>query len=141
MLVSPRAHTLFVFNFHFTAYSSESGSGDGCEETVALNDVNNSIIYVPSGTICFDCYHEEHMLVGFPFEFMISESVSNSSSTISKRLGEQDTIYRLVVPDSTKTFSTSSAEFLMCCEQPFGNVRINKTLYRAGVLLYHGKLL
>ena len=130
---------MFLF-FHVTAYSSEFGSGCGCEETVALNDVNNSIIYIPSGTICFDCYHEEHVFLGFPFEFLISESVSNSSSTISKRLNEQDIIYRLVVPDSTKTFSTSSAELLTCYEQPFGNFGI-RTLYKAGILLYHCKLL
>ena len=47
-----------------------------------MNIVNNSsVVYVPSGTVCFNC--NEINIFEFDIEFFISEKVKNSSYTVT----------------------------------------------------------
>ena len=61
----------------FTLDTAASYELEECERNVTLNNVNNSIVYVPNGTVCFECVQAKH--IAYPFIFIIGDRIVNSS--------------------------------------------------------------
>ena len=130
-----------------SVYSSELGPED-CEITVNLTSVNNTIIYVPNGTSCFQCEHDILFVNEYVFRF--NDTVINFTNTLA-RVVKNDTqgIDSLVVFDSESAFSTFSVTYVQCCEaNQITMVKDNKILCRlnhimakVGVFFYYGEVI
>ena len=66
-----------------TVYSSEEPGPEDCVETLTL--VNNSNLYVPNGTVCFECNYSASIFSN-DFLFRINGKVINSSSESARVL-------------------------------------------------------
>ena len=98
---------------HFlTVYSSEPGPED-CVESLTL--VNNSILYVPNGTVCFECNYAPSIFSN-DFLFRINEKVINMSE--SARVLKSTSIFTdtLVVFDTAEWFEPFSVTYVQCCD-------------------------
>ena len=82
-----------------TVYSSEPGPED-CLESLTL--VNNSTLYVPNGTVCFECNYNS-LIFSNDFLFGINKKVINNSSE-SARVVKNNSIFTdtLVVFDTAE---------------------------------------
>ena len=102
-----------------------------------MNNVNNSIVYVPNGTVCFECVPEE---ISFPLIFMIRDRIVNSSYPLA-HTKNADYSDILVVPNTGRVFRTSSATTVQCCEWMQGQCVTTRTplKLKATVILYYGK--
>ena len=125
--------------YYLKHFAGEAGAED-CETTVIMSNVNNSLVYVPSnGTVCFDCSGID-IIFAVDINFIISEKVNKSSYTITKEMtsgGKLELYGTLVVNDSEKAFSTSSAEIVKCCEVQY--MECLRLLFHTNVLRYHSK--
>ena len=99
-----------------------------------MNNVNNSIVYVPNGTVCFECVEDYFSL---PFIFIIGDRIVNSSYPLAKTVNTSDADI-LVVPNTERVFRTSSATTVQCCEWMCATTSTALNL-RATVFLYYGK--
>ena len=98
-----------------TVYSSEEPGPEDCVETLTL--VNNSILYVPNGTVCFECNYKNLILFGKDVLFRINEKIINNSSE-SARVVKNNSILTdtLVVFDTAEWFEHFSVTYVQCCE-------------------------
>ena len=122
-------------------FAGEAGAED-CETTVTMSNVNNgSVVYVPpTGTVCFNCSNV--IIFGFDVEFIISEMVDKSSYIMTQKKSINNTNYtsRILVVDSGKAFSTSSAEIVKCCEEYEGECLWHPDIiYYLQILWYYSK--
>ena len=69
-----------------------------------LSNINNNVLYVPSGTVCFNC-SGINIIFGFDVEFVVSETVNRESYTIAEERNGGNIV--LFVTDSEKAFSMS----------------------------------
>ena len=130
-----------------SVYSSELGPED-CGTTVNLTSVNNTIIYVPNGTSCFQCEPDIFFVKEYVFRF--NDTVINSTNTLA-RVVKNDTqgIDSLVVFDSESAFSTFSVTYVQCCEnnhiitmaQDKLFCKLNNIMAKVGVLFYYGEVI
>ena len=92
-----------------TVYSSEPGPED-CVKSLTL--VNNTILYVPNGTVCFECNYST-LLFSNDVLFRINDKVINNSSK-SARVLKDSSIFTdtLVVFDTAEWFEPLSVQ---CC--------------------------
>ena len=108
---------------------------EDCETTVIMSNVNNSVVYVPSATVCFKCSGIK-VIFGFDVEFIISEEVNRTSYTVAEESGD----IVLLVTDSEKAFSTSLPETVKCCEVHEGKCFVNNpNPHIIKVLRYYSK--
>ena len=116
-------------------FSEALGPRD-CERNVTMNNVN-SVVYVPNGTVCFECVPD---YFSFPFTFIIQDRIVNSSYPLAKTVNTSDADI-LVVPNTERVFRTSSATTVQCCEWKQGQCVTTSTALnlRAAVFLYYGK--
>ena len=125
----------------FTLDTAASYELEECETNVTMNNVNNSVVYVPNGTVCFECVQAEH--IAYPFIFIIGDRIVNSSYPLAQTLHKENkTADILVVPSTEKVFSTSSATTVQCCEGLIpGSSECDKSLdtMKADVFLYYSK--
>ena len=117
-------------------YSSEPGPED-CVETLTL--VNNRIIYVPNGTVCFECNYKNHLIFSNDVLFRINETVINNSSE-SAGVVKNTSIFTntLVVFDTAEWFEHFSVTYVQCCEAGHHVSNVCKGMYnfaRTGVFL------
>ena len=98
----------------FTLDTAASSELEDCETNVTMNDVNNSVVYVPNGTVCFECVLDYFSL---PFTFIIRDRIVNSSYSLARTVHTRDIVDILVVPNTEKVFSTSSGTTVQCCEK------------------------
>ena len=101
-------------------YSSEPGPED-CVETLIL--VNNRILYVPNGTVCFECNYSS-LFFSNDVLFRINDKVINNSSE-SARVVKNKNIFTdtLVVFDTAEWFEPFSVTYVQCCDNgPYVNV-------------------
>ena len=126
-----------VFVFCHNYFFSEALGPRDCERNVTMNNVNNSIVYVPNGTVCFECVQEYFSL---PLTFMIRDKIVNSSYPLAHTKNTSDADI-LVVPNTGRVFNTSSATTVQCCEWMQGQCVTTRTALnlRATVILYYGK--
>ena len=129
-----------------SVYSSEPAPED-CGTTVNLTSVNNSIIYVPNGTSCFQC--ERDLLFVNEYVFRFNDTVINSTNTLA-RVVKNDTqgIDSLVVFDSESAFSTFSVTYIQCCEanqitmvQDELLCSLSYIMAKVGVFFYYGEVI
>ena len=52
-----------------------------------MNNITNSIVYVPNGTVCFECVPD---YFGFPFIFIIRDRIVNSSYPLAHTKNTSD---------------------------------------------------
>ena len=127
---------VFCHNYFF----SEALGPEDCERNVTMNNVNNSIVYVPNGTVCFECVLE---YFGFPFTFIIGNRIVDSTYPLAKTVNTSDADI-LVVPNTEKVFITSSATTVQCCETlERGSPECDQEWFitmKADVFLYYSKL-
>ena len=123
---------VFVFGFFSEALGPEE-----CERNVTMNNIANSIVYVPNGTVCFECVPGYFSL---PFTFIIRDRIVNSSYPLAHTKNTSDADI-LVVPNTGRVFNTSSATTVQCCEWKQGQCVTTSTALnlRAAVFLYYGK--
>ena len=97
-----------------TVYSSEEPGPEDCVETLTL--VNNTILYVPNGTVCFECNYNSSIFTN-NFLFRINGKVINNSSE-SARVLKNTRIYTdtLVVFDTAEWFEHFSVTYVQCCD-------------------------
>ena len=79
--------------------------------------VNNGILYVPNGVVCFECNYAPSI---FPndFLFRINETVINSSSESARVLKNNTHLFTdtLVVFDTAEWFKPFSVTYVQCCD-------------------------
>ena len=130
-----------------SVYSLELGPED-CEITVNLTSVNNTIIYVPNGTSCFQCEHDILFVTGYMFRF--NDTVINSTNTLARVVkNDKQGIDSLVVFDSESAFSTFSVTYVQCCEVNHITMvkdnkilcRLNHIMAKVGVFFYYGEVI
>ena len=128
-----------VFVFGHNYFFSEALGPRDCKRNVTMNNIANSIVYVPNGTVCFECVQE---YFGLPFIFIIRDRIVNSSYPLAKTM-HGDVVDILVVPNTERVFNTSSATTVQCCEWMQGQCATTPTALnlRATVFLYYGKLI
>ena len=103
-----------------------------------MNNIANSIVYVPNGTVCFECVPDYFSL---PLTFIIRDKIVNSSYPLAHTKNTADADI-LVVPKTEKVFRTSSATTVQCCETTetsecaTGEITLN---LQVAVFLYFGK--
>ena len=97
-----------------TVYSSEPGSED-CVKTLTL--VNNIILYVPNGTVCFECNYSS-LLFSNDVLFRINDTVINNSSESARVLKNNTHLLTdtLVVFDTAEWFEHFSVTYVQCCD-------------------------
>ena len=103
-----------------TAYS-EPGPED-CVESLML--VNNGVLYVPNGVVCFKCNYAPSIFSN-DFLFRINETVINSSSESARVLKNTTHLFTdtLVVFDTAEWFKPFSVTYVQCCDDsPHVNV-------------------
>ena len=122
----------------FTLDTAASSELEDCERNVTMNNVNNSIVYVPNGTVCFECVQTD--VIAYPFIFIIGDRIVNSSYPLAQTV-HGDVVDILVVPNTEKVFRTSSATTVQCCERLSGSSECDKDFdtMKADVLLYYSK--
>ena len=83
-------------------------------ETLTL--VNNNILYVPNGVVCFECNYNSSIFSN-DFLFRINGKVINSSSE-SARVLKNTSIFTdtLVVFDTAEWFKPFSVTYVQCCD-------------------------
>ena len=126
--------SVFGHNYFF----SEALGPRDCERNVTMNNVN-SIVYVPNGTVCFECVLAD--LIAFPFTFIIRDRIVDSSYPLA-HTNNTDYSDILVVPNTEKVFSTFSATTVQCCEWLIpGSLECDKDFdtTKADVFLYYSK--
>ena len=79
-MVGDTTGNVFVFGHNY--FFSEALGPRDCERNVTMNNVNNSIVYVPNGTVCFECVQAKH--IAYPFIFIIGDRIVNSSYSLAK---------------------------------------------------------
>ena len=96
-----------------TVYSSEPGPED-CVETLTL--VNNSILYVPNETVCFECNYASAIFSSTFFR--INDKVINNSSGPARVLKNYPRVYTdtLVVFDTAEWFKHFSVTYVQYCD-------------------------
>ena len=106
-----------------TVYSSEEPGPEDCVETLTL--VNNSILYVPNGTVCFECNYNS-LLFSNDVLFRINDKVINNSSESARVLKNTSIVTdTLVVFDKAEWFKPFSVTYIQCCDNgPQVNVKI-----------------
>ena len=119
-----------------TVYSSEEPGPEDCVETLTL--VNNSILYVSNGTVCFECNYKNLLLFSNDVLFRINDKVINNSSESVRVLKNYTHLFTdtLVVFDTAEWFEHFSVTYVQCCEGYVSNVC--KRMYnfaRTGVFL------
>ena len=126
-----------VFVFCHNYFFSEALGPRDCERNLSMNDVNNSIVYVPNGTVCFECVPDYFSL---PFTFIIRDKIVNSSYPLA-HTNNTDYSDILVVPNTGRVFRTSSATTVQYCEWMQGQCVTTRTALnlRATVFFYYGK--
>ena len=126
-----------VFVFGHNYFFSEALGPRDCERNVTMNNIANSIVYVPNGTVCFECVPD---VIAYPFIFIIRDKIVNSSYPLAHTKNTADADI-LVVPKTEKVFNTSSATTVQCCEWKQGQCVTTRTALnlRAAVILYYGK--
>ena len=99
-----------------TVYSSEEPGPEDCVETLTL--VNNSILYVPNATVCFECNYKNHSIFSNDVLFRINETVINNSSESARVLKNYTHLFTdtLVVFDTTEWFEHFSVTYVQCCD-------------------------
>ena len=119
-----------------TVYSSEEPGPEDCVETLTLN---NSILYVPNGTVCFECNYKNLLIFSNDVLFRINETVINNSSesagVVKNTSNYTDT---LVVFDTAEWFEPFSVTYVQCCEVGDHVSNVCKGMYnfaRTGVFL------
>ena len=126
----------------FTLDTAASYELEDCETNVTMNNVNNSVVYVPNGTVCFECVQTEYLALSFIF--IIGDRIVNSSYPLPQTVHTIDIVDILVVPNTEKVFSTSSATTVQCCERLIsGSSECDKTLnttMKADIFLYYSEL-
>ena len=128
-----------VFVFGHNYFFSEALGPRDCERNVKMNNIANSIVYVPNGTVCFECVLAD--VIAYPFIFIIRDKIVNSSYPLA-HTNNTDYSDILVVPNTEKVFKTSSATTVQCCEvNPGSSSECDKNLdtMKADVLLYYSK--
>ena len=125
---------VFGHNYFF----SEALGPRDCERNVTMNNIANSIVYVPNGTVCFECVPD---YLSLPLTFIIRDKIVNSSYPLAHT---NDTDYSdiLVVPNTERVFNTSSATTVQCCEttEPSECATGETTLnLQVAVFLYYGE--
>ena len=82
----------------------------------SLTLVNNTILYVPNGVVCFECNYNSSIFSN-DFLFRINETVINSSSE-SARVVKNTSIFTdtLVVFDTAEWFKPFSVTYVQCCD-------------------------
>ena len=134
-MVSNTTGNVFVFGF----FSEALGPRD-CERNETMNNIANSIVYVPNGTVCFECVQAD--VIAFPFIFIIGDKIVNSSYPLA-HTNNTDYSDILVVPNTERVFNTSSATTVQCCEWMQGQSECATTPtalnLKAAVFLYYGK--
>ena len=102
-----------------------------------MNNVTNSIVYVPNGTVCFECVPD---YFGFPFTFIIRDRIVDSSYPLAHTDNTSDADI-LVVPNTGRVFNTSSATTVKCCEWKQGQCATESIVLnlQATVILYYGE--
>ena len=117
-----------------TVYSSEPGPED-CVKSLTL--VNNTILYVPNGTVCFECNYST-LLFSNDVLFRINDKVINNCSK-SARVLKDSSIFTdtLVVFDTAEWFKPFSVAYVQCCEVgPYVNVNNGMDVFaQTGVFL------
>ena len=78
--------------------------------------VNNGILYVPNGVVCFKCNYAPSIFSN-DFLFRINETVINNSSE-SARVVKNNSIFTdtLVVFDTAEWFEPFSVTYVQCCD-------------------------
>ena len=120
-------------------FFSEALGPRDCERNLTMNNIAKSIVYVPNGTVCFECVEEYFSL---PFTFIIRDRIVNSSYPLAQTVHTRDIVNILVVPNTEKVFSTSSATTVKCCERLIpGSSECDTALnkIKADVFLYYSK--
>ena len=118
-----------------TAASYELGPED-CETNVTMNDVNNSIVYVPNGTVCFKCVSDG---LSDLFIFIVNERIIHSSDPLAHTVNTEY-VDILVVPNTERVFT---APTLQCCDVLIGNSSMCDKKFitmKADIFLYYSKL-
>ena len=130
-MVGNTTGNVFVFGHNY--FFSEALGPRDCERNVTMNNVN-SIVYVPNGTVCFECVLE---YLSLPLTFMIRDRIVNSSYPLAHTKNADI----LVVPNTERVFNTSSATTVQCCEWMQGQCATTPTALnlKATVFLYYGK--
>ena len=136
-MVGNTTGNVFVFGHNY--FFSEGLGPRDCERNVTMNNITNSIVYVPNGTVCFECVPE---YISLPFTFIIRDRIVNSSYPLAHTKNTADADI-LVVPNTERVFNTSSATTVQCCEWMQGQSECVATStalnLRATVFLYYGK--
>ena len=98
-----------------TVYSSEEPGPEDCVQTLTL--VNNSIFYVPNGTVCFECNYT-FSIFSYEYLFRINDKVINNSSESARVLKNNTHLFTdtLVVFDTAEWFKPFSVTYVQCCE-------------------------
>ena len=126
----------------FTLDTAASYELEECETNVTMNNVNNSVVYVPNGTVCFECVLD---YLSLPFTFIIRDRIVNSSYSLAQTVHTTDYSDILVVPNTERVFNTSSsATTVKCCEMVIAGLSEcdkNFNTIKADVFLYYSKLL
>ena len=97
-----------------TVYLSEPGPEDFVK---TLTLVNNSNLYVPNGTVCFECNYAS-LLFSNDVLFRINDKVINNSSESARVLKNNTHLYTdtLVVLDTAEWFKPFSVTYVQCCD-------------------------
>ena len=134
-MVGNTTGNVFVFGHNY--FISEALGPRDCERNVTMNNIANSIVYVPNGTVCFECVLAD---IGLPFTFIIRDRIVNSSYPLAHTKNTADADI-LVVPNTGRVFRTSSATTVQCCEWMQGQCATTSAALnlRATVFLYYGK--
>ena len=134
-MVGNATGNVFVFGHNY--FFSEALGPRDCERNVTMNNIANSIVYVPNGTVCFECVLEYFSL---PLTFIIRDKIVNSSYPLA-HTNNTDYSDILVVPNTGRVFRTSSATTVQCCEWMQGQCATSPAALnlKATVFLYYGK--
>ena len=132
-MVGNTTGNVYVFGHNY--FFSEALGPRDCEKNVTMNNIANSIVYVPNGTVCFECVLE---YIGLPFTFIIKDRIVNSSYPLAKTV-HGDVVDILVVPNTERVFKTSSATTVQCCERLILECDKNFDTMKADVFLYYSK--
>ena len=137
-MVGNTTGNVFVFGHNY--FFSEALGPRDCERNVTMNNIANSIVYVPNGTVCFECVQAD--VIAYPFIFIIGDRIVNSSYPLAQTV-HGDVVDILVVPNTGRVFNTSSATTVQCCEWMQGQSECATTPtalnLKAAVFLYYGK--
>ena len=134
-MVGNTTGNVFVFGHNY--FFSEALGPRDCERNVTMNNIANSIVYVPNGTVCFECVQAD--VIAFPFTFIIRDKIVNSSYPLAKTV-HGDVVDILVVPNTERVFKTSSATTVQCCERLISlECDKNFDTMKADVFLYYSK--